>query len=219
MKNKKHWFFDLDGTLARTGEDIRNAWVGALSALGRDTSRFDEVFSIGPTIEKITYALYDDASPELVAQILEKFRPLYDESGYPSTEPYEGIDGFLSALKKKGAKIYIVTNKRHSPTVKICAKFGWDLIFDGVWSYDTFDVKYPKPDLMARLLKELGVDPADAVMVGDTAGDVDTGKRNSMATVGVTYGYGSREELSQADILCRTTSELMALLSSRECAP
>jgi phosphoglycolate phosphatase len=72
---------------------------------------------------------------------------------------------------------------------------------------------------MARLLKELGVDPADAVMVGDTAGDVDTGKRNSMATVGVTYGYGSREELSQADILCRTTSELMALLSSRECAP
>ena len=77
---KKHWFFDLDGTLARTGEDIRRAWKEALVSLGRDISRFDEVFSIGPTLEKIVYELYDDATPELVAAIVGKFRPLYDES-------------------------------------------------------------------------------------------------------------------------------------------
>ena len=213
MSVKKHWFFDLDGTLACTGEDIRRAWKGALTQLGRDVSRFDEIFSIGPTIEKIAYSLYDDASPELVAQILEKFRPLYDESGFPNTEPYEGINEFLAALKAAGAKIYIVTNKRHAPTQSIAAKFGWDSIFDGVWSYDTFDVKYSKPDLMAKLLKELSVDPADAVMVGDTAGDIDTGKRNSMATVGVAYGYGSREELAGADVLCEKTADLMSLIS------
>lgn len=211
--DKKHWFFDLDGTLARTGEDIRNAWAGALEALGRDTSRFDEVFSIGPTIEKITYDLYDDASPELVARILEQFRPLYDESGFPNTVPYEGIPEFLAALKDRGSKIYIVTNKRHVPTVAICAKFGWDRLFDGVWSYDTLDVKYAKPDLMARLIKELGVDSADAVMVGDTKGDIDTGRQNAMTAVGVAYGYGSREELVGADIVCGTTAELMALLA------
>ena len=211
--DKKHWFFDLDGTLARTGEDIRNAWAGALEALGRDTSRFDEVFSIGPTIEKITYDLFDDASPELVARILEQFRPLYDESGFPNTVPYEGIPEFLAALKDRGSKIYIVTNKRHVPTVAICAKFGWDRLFDGVWSYDTFDVKYAKPDLMARLIKELGVNPADAVMVGDTAGDVNTGLRNAMTAVGVAYGYGSREELAGAHAVCATTAELMALLA------
>ena len=51
MSVKKHWFFDLDGTLACTGEDIRRAWKGALTQLGRDVSRFDEIFSIGPTIE------------------------------------------------------------------------------------------------------------------------------------------------------------------------
>ena len=201
--DKKHWFFDLDGTLARTGEDIRNAWAGALVALGRDTSRFDEVFSIGPTIEKITYDFYDDASPELVAQILGQFRPLYDESGFPNTVPYDGIPEFLAALKQRGAKIYIVTNKRHAATQKIVKAMGWGDFFDGVWSFDSFpEIKYKKPDLLARLLKELNVDPSDAVMVGDTKGDIDAGRENGLRTIGVAWGYGSREELAEADEIC-----------------
>jgi phosphoglycolate phosphatase len=205
---RRHWFFDLDGTLARTGEDIREAWIGALKRLGRDVSRFDEVFSIGPTIEKVTYDLYGDATPGLVRDVIDNFRPLYDDGGFPNTVAYDGIGDFLSMLKNAGARIYIVTNKRHAPTVKMAEKFGWDAVFDGIWSHDTFEVKYSKPDLMARLLRELGVDPADAVMVGDTAGDVETGRRNGMATVAVAYGYGTREELSGADYVCESVAEL-----------
>ena len=195
----KHWFFDLDGTLAKTGEDIIIAWKGALTALGRDLSRFDEVFRIGPTLEKIVYEMYDDASPELVADLLGKFKPLYDEGGFPNTLPYDGIPELITALKASGAKIYIVTNKRHNPTQAIAKKLGWDRIFDGIWSYDTYEPKYKKPELLARLLPRLGVSAADAVMVGDTKGDVDSGKANGMATIGVTWGYGSREELAEAD--------------------
>lgn len=210
---KKHWFFDLDGTLARTGEDIRDAWIGALKRLGRDVSRFDEVFSIGPTIEKVTYDLYEDATPELVSDVIANFRPLYDEGGFPNTEPYEGIGGFLAMLKKSGAKIYIVTNKRHAPTRKLAEKFGWDAVFDGIWSHDTFDVKYSKPDLMAKLLRELEIDPADAVMVGDTAGDVETGKKNGMTAIAVTYGYGSRGELAGADFVFDGIADLASAVA------
>ena len=60
-------------------------------------------------------------------------------------------------------------------------------------------MKYRKPDLIAHLLKDLPIDPADAVMVGDTKGDVDAGRANGLRTVGVTWGYGSREELADAD--------------------
>ena len=210
----KNWFFDLDGTLARTGEDIVVAWKGALANLGRDLTHFDEVFTIGPPLEKVVYSLYDDATPELVAQLLAAFKPLYDESGFPNTVPYGGIPEFLELLKSKGAKIYIVTNKRHAPTQGIAKKLGWDLLFDGIWSYDSLDVKYKKPDLLARLLKDLDVAAADAVMVGDTKGDVDSGKANGMATIGVSWGYGPREELSGADVVFDDVAELIGFATN-----
>lgn len=198
-----HWFFDFDGTLARTGEDITLAWKKSIADMGLSCPRFDEVFRIGPTLEKLTYELFDDATPELVAALTERFKPNYDDSGFPNTVPYPGIPEKLKALKESGAKIYIVTNKRHAATQKIVKALGWDSMFDGVWSFDSFPgVKYKKPDLLARLLADLGVAPSDAVMVGDTKGDIDTGKANGVYTIGVTWGYGPREELSEADELC-----------------
>ena len=199
---RHHWFFDLDGTLARTGEDIIAAWKKSIADLGRECPHFDEVFTIGPTLEKVVYELFDDASPELVAQMVARFRPNYDESGFPNTVPYPGVPEWLRSLKAAGAKLYIVTNKRQAPTQGIVRKFGWEVLFDGVWSFDSFPgVKYKKPDLLAHLLATHAIDPSDAVMVGDTKGDVEAGRANGLYTVGVTWGYGSREELENADEL------------------
>jgi len=197
---RHHWFFDLDGTLARTGEDIIAAWKQSLADLGRECPHFDEVFTIGPTLEKVIYQLFDDASPELVEQMVARFRPNYDESGFPNTVPYPGVPEWLRSLKASDAKLYIVTNKRHAPTQGIVRKFGWDSLFDGVWSFDSIPgVKYKKPDLLAHLLATHAIAPSDAVMVGDTKGDVEAGRANGVHTVGVTWGYGSREELESAD--------------------
>ena len=200
---RRHWFFDFDGTLARTGEDIILAWKKTIADMGLSCPHFDEVFTIGPNIEKVTYQLFEDATPELVAEITERYKSNYDDSGFPNTTPYPGIPERLQALKDKDAKIYIVTNKRHTATQKIVKAMGWGDFFDGVWSFDSFpEIKYKKPDLLARLLKELNVDSSDAVMVGDTKGDVDAGKANGLRTIGVAWGYGSREELAEAEEIC-----------------
>ena len=204
----RHWFFDLDGTLARTGEDIILAWKGAIRAVGRDLSHFDEVFKIGPTLEQMVYALYDDATPELVEDLIARFKPLYDESGFPNTVAYPGVPELLAAIRAAGGKAYIVTNKRHNATRLIARKFGWDLSLDGVWSYDTFGTKFKKPELLAKLLKDLGVDPAEAVMVGDTKGDIDAGRANGLATIGVTWGYGTAEEVASADMVFSSAFEI-----------
>ena len=203
-----HWFFDLDGTLARTGEDIIVAWKGALTALGRDLTNFDRVFRIGPTLEKVVYELYDDATPQLVEDLMARFKPLYDESGFPNTVPYPGVPELLASIRAQGGKAYIVTNKRHNATQLIAKKFGWDHSLDGVWSYDTFEMKCKKPELLAKLLKNLGINPKDTVMVGDTKGDVDAGRANGMATIGVTWGYGTPEEVSAADHVFASAAEI-----------
>lgn len=202
-KFRGHWFFDFDGTLARTGEDIILAWKKTIDDMGLSCPHFDEVFTIGPNIEKVTYELFEDATPELVAEITERYRSNYDDSGFPNTAPYSGIPERLQALKDKGAKIYIVTNKRHAATQKIVKAMGWGDFFDGVWSFDSFPgSKYKKPELLARLLKDMNIEASDAVMVGDTKGDIDAGKANGLHTIGVTWGYGSREELAEADEIC-----------------
>ena len=202
-KFRRHWFFDFDGTLARTGEDIILAWKKTIDDMGLSCPHFDDVFTIGPNIEKVTYELFENATPELVAEITERYRPNYDDSGFPNTAPYPGIPEKLQALKDKGAKIYIVTNKRHSATQKIVKAMGWGGFFDGVWSFDSFPgIKYKKPELLARLLKDMNIESSDAVMVGDTKGDIDAGKANGLRTIGVAWGYGSREELAEADEIC-----------------
>ena len=204
----RHWFFDLDGTLARTGEDIVVAWKAALTSLGRDLTNFDRVFRIGPTLEKVVYELYEDATPQLVEDLMARFKPLYDESGFPNTMPYPGVPELLAAIKAAGAKAYIVTNKRHNATQLIAKKFGWDQVLDGIWSYDTFETKYKKAELLAKLLKDFGIGAKDAVMVGDTKGDVDAGKANGLATIGVAWGYGTPDELSDADAVFSSAVEI-----------
>ena len=200
---RRHWFFDFDGTLADTGEDIVLAWKKSIADIGLDCPRFDEVFRIGPTIDQLVYELFDNATPDLVVELTSKFRPNYDESGFPNTVPYPGVPEALVSLKNSGSKIYVVTNKRHTATQKIVRALGWDGMFDGVWSFDSIPgVKYKKPDLLAKILSDLGVSPSDAVMVGDTKGDIDAGKSNGVYTIGVTWGYGTREELEEADELC-----------------
>ena len=114
----------------------------------------------------------------------------------------------MAAIRASGGKVYIVTNKRHNATQLIAKKFGWDRLLDGIWSYDTFETKYRKPDLLAKLIKDMGVDSKDAVMVGDTKGDVDAGKANGMATIGVTWGYGTSDEVSEADHISDSAVEI-----------
>ena len=67
---RHHWFFDLDGTLARTGEDIIAAWKQSLADLGRECPHFDEVFTIGPTLDKVVYQLTDVCNRTAVKCVL-----------------------------------------------------------------------------------------------------------------------------------------------------
>ena len=196
---RQHWFFDFDGTLCDTEADIKSAWRAALRNIGRDCPHFDSVYRTGPTLDQVVYMLFDDATPELVDAVKAQFRTCYDAGGFPATRPYPWVPGWIADLKRQGCRVYVATNKRWNPTSILMAKLGWDVLFDGFYSFDMFANPLSKAELLAEVMRQRGIDPADAVMVGDTKGDVTSGAAAGMYTIGCTWGYGTREELEGAD--------------------
>ncbi len=209
---RKYWFFDFDGTLCDTEEDIKNAWKASIKALGRECPQFDEIFKIGPTLEQIGYKLFEDCTPELIEQIKDLFKGFYDESDFTNTKPYPWVPGWIDDLKAQGCKLYIATNKRWRPMKKLVPHLGWDRVFDGYYSFDMLTEeqeelvvpefmgqKLTKAQLLKEIMKKHDIGADASVMVGDTIGDINAGIEAGMRTIGCTWGYGEAKELEGAD--------------------
>ena len=198
-----HWFFDLDGTLLDTAGDVVGSWKKTIADLGLECPRFDEVFRMGPSINDIARVLFPGRADidSLIAAIRSRFAENYDTGGFPTTVPYPGIESWLERLKSSGAKLYIASNKRIAPTKMLVRKMGWERLFDGIYTSDMHPPEVvKKPIFLARALKELGIGGAQAIMVGDTSGDIEAGKANGMYTIGVSWGYATdRHEFDSAD--------------------
>ena len=210
---RKFWFFDLDGTLADTDRDIREAWKAALRDLGLDCPRFDEVFVAGPPIDEMTRRLFPDRfTPKLADDVRRLFARHYDNDGFPNTFEYPGVVAEVRALSDAGATAAIVTNKRHAGATAMARRFGWNGVFaGGVWSGDMFPGrKLAKTELLAVVMQRLGAAPGESVMVGDTASDFEAARANGVFSVGVEWGYGRPDELAEADVTVSAPCELRA---------
>ena len=202
----RHVFFDLDGTLADTDRDIREAWKAAIADEGLACPDFDALFIAGPPFDEMAAILFPGrCTPALVARLKDGFARHYDHDGFPQTREYPGVMDEVRRLKAAGARVYIVTNKRYEGACAMARHFGWDRVFDGIYAGDMYAAslgKLRKPALLARLMAELGAEPATSALVGDTALDFEAAKSNGIRSVGVSWGYGKPEDLAQADVVC-----------------
>ena len=199
---RHHWFFDFDGTLCDTEADIKAAYRGALADLSLDASRFDELYSTGPTLASVLALMYPESAgdPAFYARFMEAFKRHYDMGGFPSTRPYPGVEEWLRGLKSAGAVLYIATNKRMAPLKALVARCGWEGMFAGMFAPDAAPGgPRTKKDNIAAAMAAHRISPDDGVMVGDTRGDVEAGRAAGLYTIGCTWGYGTREELQGAD--------------------
>ena len=200
----RFWFFDLDGTLADTDYDIRLAWC----------PDFDEKFVAGPPIEEMVKALFPDRYSAALAQDLRtRFGAHYDNDGFPNTREYPGVLDRARQIRTAGGRIFIVTNKRLAGATAMARKFGWMNVFEGLYTGDMHKDdpsigKLRKPELLARVMREVGAPPGESVMVGDTGNDFEAAEKNGIASVGVVWGYGTAAELARATRLARAPSEI-----------
>lgn len=197
MRTYRHIIFDLDGTLSDPREGIFNGLRYALRSVGENIADdHDFTYVIGPPIHDALF-MYHFADMEKVKVTVNVFREYYSEKGLFENRMYEGIDVLLKSLRNKGAQLFLATNKPQPFAERILKHFGIYDHFAGVYGVDITKEKVSKEELVERLISAHSVDPADAVLVGDTKYDILAARAYGIDPIAVGYGFGKREELEE----------------------
>lgn len=196
----KYILFDLDGTLTESGEGIMNSAEYAFRAMGREVPDRSELRTfVGPPLSE-SFPRYGFTKEETV-EAIRQFRVYFKDRGWKENKPYEGIVPLCAKLAHNGYYLIVATSKIENMAQQIIDYFGMgDSFFDVVGSID--GERSTKAEVIAYTLKKHGISPEDAVMVGDRCFDVEGAAACGIATVGVTYGYGTRAELEEAGAVC-----------------
>lgn len=188
--------FDLDGTLLDTLADLRNSTNYAVGQSGIRPYSMEEVRSfVGNGIRRLMQQVVPqgEANPEF-EKIFEAFKVHYNAHCMDETKPYPGIMELLEWLKKEGCRTAIVSNKADFAVKKLRDIYFGPLVDVAIGEREGISRK-PAPDSVYQALKELGVDKARAVYVGDSDVDLHTAQNAGMEPAIVTWGFRSRAYL------------------------
>ena len=201
--------FDLDGTLTQSEDGIWNCAKHAAKKMGFPEPDAETLRKfIGPPLE-YSFSTYMRMTKEQAAEAVRFYRERYTTVGMYENRVYPGVRVMMRTLWKAGAKLGIVTGKPAYPTGKILEHFGLDKFLTTVVC--ATDGHAEKEHLIRQALPE---DAGEVWMVGDRCFDMEGGTKAGVHTLGVTYGYGSEEELleSGAERLAKTPREISEIL-------
>lgn len=197
-KNYDAVLFDFDGTFADTGEGIFESVQHAVEALGFRPLT-DETLKrfIGPPIfDSFRRELgIDDARADFA---VTKYREAYAESGILKFRIYDGILDLLRELKDNGIKIGIASAKPQKFIIRIVAHLGLEDYFDYISAPADDKADQSKVRLITKAAEALKAEKSRVLMVGDRHFDINGANGAGVSSVGVTFGYGSEEELRSA---------------------
>lgn len=204
-----HVLVDLDGTLVDPRPGIIGSFQYALDRLGAPVPTAEDLlWVIGPPLRTSFPKLLgaSDRTEEAVALYRENYLggAMYD------AVVYAGIADALDALNAAGCRLFVATSKPHLYARPIVKQFGLDRHFSGIYGPEFDGTNDSKADLIAHIVAEHGIRADTTVMIGDREFDVTAATRNGIRAVGVTWGYGSTEELEAAGaaVLCQSPAGL-----------
>jgi len=213
--------FDLDGTLIDSRLDLVHSVNAALRHIGRPALPEDVIASYvgdgAPVL--IQRALGGETIDEgLVRKGLEFFLTYYREHKLDHTTVYPGIVEALTAIQNSAngtqRKMAVLSNKPVGPSRAIVDALGLGRFFAQVYGGNSFASKKPEPEGAINLLQESGARADQAVIVGDSHTDVETGRNAGLWTVAVTYGFAPHTLADQhPDMLVDHPRELGMLFS------
>ncbi|MBI4374350.1 MAG: HAD-IA family hydrolase [Deltaproteobacteria bacterium] len=204
--------FDLDGTLIDSKKDIANSIHWTLQSLNLPPVSDEEVYSyvgngVRPLIQK---SIGEEEGPHF-QKALKIFKEHYLSHCLDHTVPFEGAVAMLKSFSDKKKAVF--TNKPQYFTKPILKGLHLNTYFDAVIGSESGFPKKPDPAVIIHLLKQFGISPQEAIFIGDSRVDIETGKNAGILTCGVTFGYRSEEEIREAkpDFVISELGELKSL--------
>ena len=193
--------FDLDGTLLDTIGDLAVACNAALALRGLPQHDYDAYRSfVGNGVMR----LVERALPEplrtehTLAAVRADFIKYYTEYIDAYTKPYAGISELVGELARRGVTLAVASNKYQAGTEKLVRIFFPDVAFAAVLGQRPGVPLKPDPTIVEEILALTGIDKKEVLYVGDSGIDMQTAAAAGVRSVGVSWGFRSREELSAA---------------------
>jgi phosphoglycolate phosphatase len=208
---------DLDGTLVDPEPGITNCIRYALKAVGQpDPGAVALHWAVGPPLFGSFARLLGTEDRAALEGAVALYRERYIPTGRFETTPYPGAGEALQALRAAGCRLYLATSKPHVFACDILTRFGLAGHFAGLFGAELDGRLANKVELVAHLIRAVGLEPASAWMVGDRAEDMRAGCANRLQAAGALWGYGSRQELVEAGAvrLLHAPRELPTLLGA-----
>lgn len=211
--------FDLDGTLLNTLGDLRAATNHALEVRGLPPHSMEEIRQfIGNGIRLLICRAMPEGTPEAeIDAALDDFKAYYAVHIHDRTVPYDGIPQLLTALRKRGIQVAVLSNKIDSASQELIEYF-FPGKTDVVFGEHVGVPRKPDPTSCRMVMQQLGVQPEQVLYVGDSGTDMQTAKNAGLYAVGVTWGFRSKEVLLKygADVLVHRPEQILQILDSDE---
>jgi len=201
--------YDLDGTLIDSRRDIADAVNWTLREIGFGELPADRISGfIGNGVKNLMQhalggvtgsARLKPGTPSnasLLERSIKLFRARYGGHLLEHTRLYPSVPKVLECFRNR--KQAVITNKPEDFSLTILKGLGVESYFFQVVGGDRGFPKKPAPEGVLEILKQGGVAPSEAVLVGDSATDIETARNAKISVVAVTYGFGKREEIESA---------------------
>ncbi len=215
MKHYDVVLFDLDGTIIDSGKGVLNAVKYALKHYGDPIPSMEELRRfMGPPLKESFMDVCGYPEQKAI-EAISVYREYYREIGIHENDVYEGMAELIADLKADGRCVIVATSKPEEFAKIILTELGIAEHFTYIAGADMAETRAEKEQVLEYALEVNGVtDPSKVVMVGDRKFDINGAHAFGLDSVGVLFGYGSREEFeaARATYIVETADELRELL-------
>ncbi len=209
--------FDLDGTIINSQEGITNCIRYVFEYWDMPQPPIEDLLCfIGPPL-KYSFTKYYGFDEEKTKISVGKYRERFDKIGIFECELYAGVRELIQSLHGKGYTLYLASSKPERACERIIEHFHLESYFDGIFG-STLDGRIStKEQVLEYLFETTGIDRKETILIGDTKFDAIGAREAGISCLGVTYGFGSREELEREGVvaLCDTAAEVEAYFEKK----